>query len=266
MGGDPGAGGSGVGDAGAGGAGDARGAGDAGGRGGAGGAGRMGGGEGTGGRVRVDMHMHTRLSSDSLNDPAAVVQAALARGVDVVCITDHNEIAAAQELKARHPAQVIVGEEVKTRERVDIIGLYISEKIPQGTPARETCERIHAQGGIVYVPHPYAPGKGGGGKILQVVEDLVDAVEGFNGRIHDPALNQLAVSWACERGLPLGAGSDAHALFEVGRSWVEVPAFDDTPASFLAALREGHLHGFRSSHAVHLVSTWARVRKSLTGR
>ncbi len=222
-------------------------------------------GGGAGGRVRVDMHMHTRLSSDSLNEPDAVVQAALARGVDVVCITDHNEIAAAQELKARYPAHVIVGEEVKTGERVDIIGLYLSEKIPKGTPARETCERIHAQGGIVYVPHPYAPGKGGGGKILQVVEDLVDAVEGFNGRIHDPALNELAVSWARERGLPLGAGSDAHALFEVGRTWVEVPTFADTPAAFLAALADGHLHGFQSSRAVHLLSTWAKARKSLPG-
>ncbi len=216
-------------------------------------------------RLRVDMHMHTRRSSDSLNDPDGVVRSALSRGVDVVCITDHNEIAAAEELKARHPAHVIVGEEVKTAERVDIIGLYLSEKIPRGTPARETCERIHAQGGIVYVPHPYAPGKGGGGKILQVVEDLVDAVEGFNGRIHDPALNELAVSWARERGLPLGAGSDAHALFEVGRTFVEVPPFEDTPAGLLAALGEGHLRGFSSSRAVHLLSTWAKVRKGLPG-
>ncbi len=217
-------------------------------------------------RVRLDMHMHTRRSSDSLNDPDGVVRAALSRGVDVVCITDHNEIAAAQELKALHPAHVIVGEEVKTAERVDIIGLYISEKIPKGTPARETCERIHAQGGIVYVPHPYAPGKGGGGRILQVVEDLVDAVEGFNGRIHDPALNELAVSWARERGLPLGAGSDAHAIFEVGRTYVEVSPFADSPAGLLGALKEGHLHGFYSSKAVHLVSTWAKVRKKLPGK
>ncbi len=259
MGGDPGAGGGERGSLG-----DPAGAGDAGARAGAGAQALMGG-AGAGGRVRVDMHMHTRLSSDSLSDPEAVVRTALGRGIHVVCITDHNEIAAAQELKARYPAHVIVGEEVKTAERVDIVGLFLSEKIPKHTPARETCQRIRAQGGIVYVPHPYAPGKGGGGAILQVVEDLVDAVEGFNGRIHDPALNELAVSWARERNLPLGAGSDAHALFEVGRTYVDVPAFPDTPAAFLAALRDGHLHGFQSARAVHLVSTWAKVRKSLPG-
>jgi predicted metal-dependent phosphoesterase TrpH len=210
------------------------------------------------------MHMHTRWSSDSLNEPAAVVRSALARGVDRVCITDHNQIAAALELKARFPDHVIVGEEVKTAEKVDIIGLYIAEAIPKGTPARETCERIHAQGGIVYMPHPYAPGKGGGGAILDVVDGLVDAVEGFNGRIHKPELNQRAVDWARARGLPLGAGSDAHGLFEVGRTYVEVPAFEDTAQGFLAALREGEIHGYYSSHAVHLVSTWAKVRKLLS--
>lgn len=214
-------------------------------------------------RVRLDMHTHTRRSADSLNDPAAVVRSALVRGVDRVCITDHNEIAAALELKARFPGHVIVGEEVKTAEKVDIIGLYVAERIPRGTPARETCERIRAQGGIVYVPHPYAPGKGGNGAILSVIEDLVDAVEGFNGRIHRPELNERAVAWARARGLPLGAGSDAHALFEVGRTYVEVPSFEDTPAGLLAALGQGTLHGFSSSPAVHLLSTWAKVRKTL---
>jgi predicted metal-dependent phosphoesterase TrpH len=209
------------------------------------------------------MHMHTRRSGDCLSDGEAVVFAALGRGVHRVCITDHDEIAAALELKARFPQHVIVGEEVKTAEKVDIIGLYIYERIPGGTPARETCERIRAQGGLVYVPHPYAPGKGGAGAILDVVEDLVDAVEGFNGRIHHPELNQRAVAWAQARGRPLGAGSDAHALFEVGRTYVEVPPFEDTPAGFLEALRHGTLHGFYSSRAVHLVSTWAKVRKAL---
>lgn len=215
------------------------------------------------GRIRLDMHMHTRLSSDCLSDPAAVVHAALARGVHRVCVTDHNRISAAQELKETFPDQVIVGEEVKTAENVDVIGLYIGELVPKGTPARETCERIRAQGGLVYMPHPYAPGKGGGGAILDVIGDLVDAVEGFNGRIHDPELNRRAVEWGRVHGKPLGAGSDAHTLFEVGRTYVEVPPFEDTPQGLLAALREGTLHGFYSSRAVHLASTWAKLRKAL---
>jgi predicted metal-dependent phosphoesterase TrpH len=148
---------------------------------------------------------------------------------------------------------------VKTAEGVDIIGLYLSEWIPKGTPARETCERIREQGGLVYMPHPFAGGKGGGGRILEQVEDLIHVVEGFNARLHKAALNDRAQVWARVRGLRLGAGSDAHTLGEIGNAWVEVPAFDNDAASFLAALDHGTVHGQASSRFVHLASTVAKL-------
>jgi predicted metal-dependent phosphoesterase TrpH len=207
------------------------------------------------------MHLHTRRSFDSLNDPDAVVRIALERGLGRICVTDHNEIASALELQLRFPNNIIVGEEVKTAEGVDIIGLYIRDKIPKRTPALETCRLIHAQGGIVYVPHPYAHGKGGDGKILDTIAAHVDAIEGFNARIHHQDLNVRAVHWATTHNVPIGAGSDAHTLAEIGRAYVEVPLFDDNPASFLAALKHGRIYGRASSRAVHLASTYAKVRK-----
>ena len=128
-------------------------------------------------------------------------------------------------------------------------------------PARATCELIHEQGGLVYVPHPFARGKGGGGRILEVIAEHVDAVEGFNARLHDPALNGRAVAWALERSLPLGAGSDAHTLAEVGRAYVELPRFTDDPASFRGALVDATITGRSSSPMVHMASTYAKVRK-----
>lgn len=209
------------------------------------------------------MHLHTARSFDCLTDPAALLDVLPQRGLDRICVTDHNEIATALALRERHPERIIVGEEVKTAERVDIIGLFIGERIPHGTPARETCVRIHDQGGIVYVPHPFAGGKGGGGRILEQIEDLVDAVEGFNARLHDPVLNERAVAWGRARGLPLGAGSDAHTLAEVGRAWVELPPFADQPAAFLESLQAGSIHGTTSPRRVHLASTWAKVRQRI---
>jgi dephospho-CoA kinase len=210
-------------------------------------------------RVLVDMHVHTRLSFDCRSQPDAVVARALERGLSQVCITDHNEIEAALELAERHPDHVIPGEEVKTREGVDIIGLFLRDWIPKGTPARETCERIRDQGGLVYIPHPFAGGKGGGGRVLGEVADLVDIVEGFNARIHRSSLNDRARSWAAERGLPLGAGSDAHTLGEIGNGFVELPPFRNDAASFLAALRNAVLHGREASRLVHVASTLAKL-------
>lgn len=209
------------------------------------------------------MHVHTHRSFDSLNEPNALLAAAAARGIDMLCVTDHNQIAAALELKQRYPQRIIVGEEVKTAEGVDVIGLFIHTLIPKGTPARATCDLIHEQGGLVYVPHPFARGKGGGGRILDVIADQIDVLEGFNARLHDPALNERAVAWAAERGLPLGAGSDAHTLAEVGRGFVELPAFADEPASFRNALQAGTIRGTTSPRSVHFASTYAKVHKKL---
>lgn len=212
------------------------------------------------------MHLHTRHSFDCLTDPVALVKAMTAHRLDRICITDHNEIATARVLKERYPEQVIVGEEVRTAEGVDVIGLFLTQHIPKGTPARETCERIREQGGIVYVPHPFAGGKGGGGRILSVIEDLVDAVEGFNARLHDPALNRRAAEWGRARGMPLGAGSDGHTLAELGRGTVTLPPFDDEPAAFLHSLRHGTIDGVTSSPAVHIASTWAKLHKRIFPR
>jgi hypothetical protein len=207
------------------------------------------------------MHIHTRASFDCLSDPDAVLRVATVRGIQRVCITDHNEIEAALRLRDAHPDRVIVGEEVKTAERVDVIGLFIEQKIPRGTPARETCERIRAQGGLVYVPHPFARGKGGGGRILRDIADLIHVVEGFNARLHEPKLNERAMLWAKNANLPVGAGSDAHTLKEVGRAYVEVPTFQLTATSFLDALEHGVVRGRRSRRYVHVLSTWAKLRK-----
>ena len=216
--------------------------------------------------INVDMHLHTSRSFDCLNHPPAIMDAAAARGIDVLCITDHNEIDTALRLKERFPERVIVGEEVKTAEGVDIIGLFIHTLIPKGTPARRTCEIIRAQGGLVYMPHPYARGKGGDGRILDEVADLVHIVEGFNARLHDQALNERAVAWAAAHGLPTGAGSDAHTLREIGAAYVEMPPFEDHADAFREAIRGATIHGRESSRVVHVASTYAKVHKKMFGK
>ena len=156
------------------------------------------------GRLRIDMHMHTRASFDCLSDPMLVLAAARARGVHRITITDHDRLDAALALAADFPDAVIPGEEVKTAEGVDVIGLYLDKEIPGGTPAKEVCQRIKEQGGLVYLPHPYARGKGASGRYAEELAPLVDIVEVFNGRLHPGHLNEpgeeLAARWSKARG------------------------------------------------------------------
>jgi dephospho-CoA kinase len=216
-------------------------------------------------RLRIDMHMHTRASFDCLSDPQRVIAAAAARGVHRIAITDHDRLTTALEMAEAYPDAVIPGEEVKTKEGVDVIGLYLQEEIPKGTPAKEVCRRVKDQGGLVYLPHPYAPGKGADGRYAEELAPLVDIIEVFNARLHPGRLNEPGEELAARWSKPRGAGSDAHMLGEVAGAWVEVPHHPNEPAALLAALEHAQVRGVTTPWAVHLGSTWAKIRKRLPG-
>lgn len=216
--------------------------------------------------MKVDLHLHTLGSWDCLSDPEAVLDRALHLGYGRIAITDHDSLGVALAMHAKHPEHVIPGEEVKTAEGIDVIGLYLAEEIPRGTPAREAIERIRSQGGISYLPHPYAGGKGGGGRLADELAPLCDVVEGFNARLHSASLNERAQELATRHGKRVGAGSDAHTVAEIGNAFIELPVHPNRPEALLSALggpcRWG---GSTASRLVHLASTWAKVRKRLPG-
>lgn len=210
----------------------------------------------------VDLHMHTNASPDCLSSPADVVQRAREIGLDRIAITDHDQIEGAFEARSLDPDLIIVGEEVRTAEGLDLIGLFLTKHIAPGGSFREVAEEIRRQGGVVYVPHPFDSHRGTTEDFLEGVRDCIDAVEGFNARIHDPRRNQRAQNWALAHGLPIGAGSDAHLLSEIGKARVVLPPFTG-PADFLTALSEGRIEGRASSYLVHLGSTWAKIARKL---
>lgn len=218
-------------------------------------------------RIRMDMHLHTRYSFDCLSDPARLLAAASRRGIDRLVVTDHNEIEGALRLRDLAPDRVLVGEEVKTREGFDVIGILLHTRIPRWTPARETCERILEQGGIVYVPHPFDGARAGGAAFLNSLADLVDVVEVHNSRCVLERFNQRALAWAEANGKLMGAGSDAHTEAEIGAGFVELPPFEHVRESLLRSLAAAEVAGrSRSSPAFRLASTYAKLRKRLPFR
>lgn len=215
------------------------------------------------GWMRIDMHLHTLASFDCLSDPEAILQRAAERGVDRIAITDHNRLALALDLASRYPDRVIPGEEVKTAEGIDVIGHYLTQEIPTGTPAHEVVDRIHDQGGLVYLPHPFAPGKGGGGRLAEALAPRVDVIEVFNARLHPGRLNEPAEDLAARHDKPRGAGSDAHTVGEVAGAFVEVPVHENSPDALREALKRSAVRGRMAPWRVHLASTWAKVRKRI---
>ncbi|MCP5028734.1 MAG: PHP domain-containing protein [Actinomycetia bacterium] len=196
------------------------------------------------GWVRVDMHSHTMWSGDSTTTPEELHDSIADAGIDVLCITDHNAIKGAQELADQLPCRVIIGEELRTGPG-EIIGLFLTERVPFGIGPEEAARAILDQGGIVYVPHPFDPMRNNlrERELRQIVDEgLVHAIEVHNSKTSLPSLNQQAADFAAEHGLLAGAGSDAHVPEAIGAAYVEMPDFDG-PIEFLDSLAQGRIVG-----------------------
>jgi len=216
--------------------------------------------------MKVELHSHTHHSHDCLLTDEAIMAVCQRRGIGALAVTDHNQIAGAFELQRRAPFPVIVGEEIFTAQG-EIIGLFLREFIPRGLPVQETIARIKAQGGLVYVPHPFDSFRKGaiGRETLDAIRADVDLLEVLNARNLRREDDDRSYHYAHEHGLTMAAGSDAHSVGEFGNAYLEMEPFDG-PQDFLAKARRGRVCGRHSTGVVHLLSTYAKLRKRAARR
>jgi hypothetical protein len=136
---------------------------------------------------------------------------------------------------------VIPGEEVKTDAHGEVIGLFLEHEIPRGLSFAETIDAIRAQGGLVYLPHPFD-------RVHTIPEPAtvhrhladIDVLEVYNARLLFETYNDEALRFARKYGLTMGAGSDAHVLQGVGTGAVRMRAFEG-PEEFLISLRSAEI-------------------------
>jgi glycosyltransferase involved in cell wall biosynthesis len=192
--------------------------------------------------IDVDLHMHTDHSYDCATPVEVLLAEARTRGLGAIAVTDHNEISGALDARAKaEGVKVIVGEEVKTADQGEVIGLFIEKKIPRGGTLADVIAEIKRQGGLVYVPHPFdrlhsAPDYE---HLLGVLDD-VDAIEVFNPRVAIAEFNDEAVRFAAKYRIPAGAGSDAHVPQGLGSVRIRMRDFDG-PEEFLESLRDADI-------------------------
>ena len=75
--------------------------------------------------LRVELHVHTAASTDSLVSPQKLINHCQRIGIDRVAITDHNSIDGALEAHALAPERVIVGEEIETTQG-ELLGYFMT--------------------------------------------------------------------------------------------------------------------------------------------
>jgi len=204
---------------------------------------------------RADLHMHTTFS-DGWPSPTELVDHVSRRtDLDVIAVTDHDTIEgalrAADRAGSRRRLQVIVGEEVSSREG-HILALFLERRIRPGMSAAATVNAIHEQGGVAVAAHPFwrterqvrsGPVHGVG---WLAAELDFDAVEVENATPGFYVFNRLARRLNLGLGAPEIGSSDAHILDAIGRAYTEFPG--RTCSDLMTAIKRGETEARRSRY------------------
>lgn len=175
----------------------------------------------------ADLHLHTIYSYDGTASVPSVLKRAQETGLDVIAITDHDEIDGALEavkLASHYGIAVIPASEITTAEG-DLLALFIDQKIKAGLSLIETVLQVREQGGVCIAPHPMAGGMGmkslSAYSILKalrnphVAETLI-GIETYNGTTIDRMSNHYAQIFANGLNIAKTGSSDAHVIDTIG--------------------------------------------------
>ena len=216
----------------------------------------------------ADLHIHTIYSYDGTASVPAVLTRAKQIGLDVIAITDHDEIAGslkALELAPKYGVEVIPAIEITTAEG-DLLAFNITQKIQRDLPLIETILKVGELGGFCIAPHPMAGGFGmkslNAYSILRAlrnveVAQILIGIETYNATTIDKMSNHYAHILGSRLNLAQTASSDAHVVEAIGLGATE---FDGhTAQDLINALQTGSVRQRRRKewNSILILGSWA---------
>lgn len=194
---------------------------------------------------KADLHIHT-AHGDGLDSAEAIVDWVEEHtDLDLIAITDHDEIEAglrARDYAARRGYRigVVPGVEITTRGG-HLLALGVERPFRMLRPLAESAAEVRAAGGVCVAPHPYSwlttsIGARGLRRLLPPNGPaLLDGIELWNPSLAGKISHERArIENVLRLGLAELGGSDAHALPFVGSAFTTFPG--RTWEDFRAAL------------------------------
>ena len=176
---------------------------------------------------QADLHIHTIYSYDGTATLEAVLKHARRAGLDIIAITDHDEIRGAlraEELGFQYQVGVIPGIEVSTAEG-HLLTLFVRALIPAGKSLIETLQRVYESGGLAIAAHPLALGAHSLSEtaIRRALETPIGqqtllAVETLNASLFYRGSNLRAAQLSQRVGLASVGCSDSHVGWNIGHA------------------------------------------------
>ena len=201
-----------------------------------------------------DLHMHT-VHSDGDWTVAELVSAAKSRGLDFICITDHNTSSHHLDIdRLENTAEPLVlrGEEITTYGgHTNAWGLasntWIDFRVRPNDSAHisRIVAEVHRAGALISINHPFAPCGGCAWSYDSAVKDF-DAIEVWNGDwdfSDDVALGMWDKILQTGRHITAIGSSDSHRSANlIGEPTTHVFAKLAAEKSLLTAIRQGHVY------------------------
>jgi predicted metal-dependent phosphoesterase TrpH len=190
-------------------------------------------------RMIIDLHIHSDISNCGHQSLDAIIAAAAQCGVDGICITDHDTMAAAERLQQGRQANgvlVIVGMEYTTTQG-DFLIFGDFADIPLGMRATELVTYVDAHEGALVAAHPFRRRRGTDQTLIR--PEMVRIAESINGR-NSEYENKFFNFWAQHRDLVFVGGSDAHYTHEIGAVVTEFSQPVTTRQELIQQLKAGN--------------------------
>lgn len=174
----------------------------------------------------LDPHIHSCYSPDSETKIEDILRTAQEKNIDIIGISDHDTVEGSKVArKLESDILVIPSIEISSRDG-HILGFGCSEKIEKNLSPTETIDKIHEQGGIAIIPHPFCFYRHG--LLYNNDEDLkFDAVEVKNARFIIGYCNGQTEKLAEKNKIPGLGSSDAHYHKFVGDCYTEIDTEKD---------------------------------------
>jgi len=185
----------------------------------------------------VDMHLHEcTFSKDSFINLKQIVSVARARGLNAVCITDHDSMGLvdfAAEFSAKENFPIFVGVEYFSAHG-DITAWGIDTFPETRIDSQIFIDHVNAQGGFCVSCHPFRNNNRGLEDHLRNVRGL-HGVEVLNGSTDMDACRK-ALRYARELDLKTIGASDAHVEKQIAKYVTWLPEKVETLPDFIAQL------------------------------
>ena len=167
----------------------------------------------------LDSHIHCEYSPDSSTKIDDIIKKSIKDNINIIAISDHNTVEGSKIAikKTENIENLLVIPSIEiSSSKGHILGFGCEEVVPRDLEPEETIDKIHEQGGLAIIPHPYCFYRHGLFCKSNPYELNFDAIESRNARFIIGWCNFKAKKLAIKNKIPHLGASDSHYIDFLG--------------------------------------------------